>query len=376
MLDPKARTRITYSEQFSDSATETDLQPGFIAFHRRNFCKYFQLAPDEFRDKYVLETGAGPGKHAAVLHSLGTDVTAIDLLDSNIEAINRLKAKNNLSNLAAYQADLMHPLPEDWRRFDLISAHNWLQHTSNPGTVLGVLTEKLKVGGRLYLSVYQSGTFRFFISQIARSVLRWNDREVAKKLMPFLFPMGLLEFENPDDIYFENVFDDFWVPHMWAFRYESLRSFANDLGYEVLTPHTGHRNLCEIDNEPLKVGLIKTSEKTPGTSNGPGSRLEYNIDEFDTSNIKSMAHRKLIEETVELGQRAIYLLQKTDEEDAYIRSAFALGLYRLRGIFSNRIGAEERHMVLQGYLRRFVTGDTASIRAWASSNRYYGRESD
>ena len=53
---------------------------------------------------------------------------------------------------------------------------------------------------------------------------------------------------------------------------------------------------------------------------------------------------------------------------------FSLGLCRLGGTFSRRRGAEEKHLALQAYLKRFVTGETSSIRAFESSKRYYDTE--
>ena len=324
-IDPKSGTDLTYSYQFSESGADMELPSGMVEFHKKNFCHYFQLTPEEFRGKSVLETSAGPGKHAAVLHLLGTLVTAVDLLESNVQAILRLKNAHNFSNLIARRADLMEPLPEDWPEYDLISAHNWLQHTENPGTVLANLVKKLKIGGRLYLSVYQSDTFRFFIDQIARSMLKWSDREVTLRLIPFCFPTGFSEYENPDDIYFENILDDFFVPYMWTFRYESLVRFLEGLGCKPMVPLQGRENLYEIDNEPLKIGLVKTSEKGPENIN-----LEYTIDQFDLSYIENSGDREYIANTVKWARQAIDLLRSTGEEEAYARAAFSLGLYRLR----------------------------------------------
>ena len=300
-------------------------------------------------------------------------MTAVDLLDSNVSAIERLTARHNFAHLVARQADLMQPLPDEWPRFGLIGAHNWLQHAEDPARVLENLIEKLEFGGRLYLSVYQSGTFRFFISRIARSVLRWEDREVVKRLVPFFFPLGFLEFDNPDDIYYENVFDDFYVPYLWTFRYESLVRFLDSLGCEVLVAHAGLPRLYEIDNEPLKVGFVKVSEEFKA---GTAERLECAIDEFDTQHVENEVGRELIAESVGWALRAIDLAQASDDGDRYGRAALALGLYRLRGAFSRHTGLKKRHLALQDYLKMFVTGDASSMGAWGSSQRYYMGKGD
>lgn len=373
MVNPLSQTDITYTEHFLDSAAATDLPAGFVEFHRQNFCRYFQLTPDEFRGKSVLDSGAGPGKHAAVLHLMGAHVTAVDLLASNVRAIERLKERHSLDNLVAYRADLMCPLTGSWPKFELVSVHNWLHRVENPAKVLENLLEKVEEGGRIYISVPQSGTFRFFINRIARVVLTWSDREVVKGLIPHFFPLGFGEFDNPNDIYFENVLEDFFVPHTTPLGYESLVKFLDGLGCEVLAPHNGHQNLYAIDDEQLKVGLIKRSQRVAGEPNEARAveQLEYQVDEFDTARIKDMAHRELITESVKWALEAIELLRATSDQDVFVRAAFCLGLYRLRGGFSRVDSVEQRHMALQAYLKRLVTSETSSIRAWKSSESFY-----
>lgn len=364
----QARTDTTYSEQFKESGAETELLPGFVRFHQQNFSKYFGFAAEDFKGKLALETGAGPGKHAAVLHLLGARVIAVDLLESNIKAIERLARAHGFSQLQAYQRDLMQPLPAEWPAFDLISSHNWLQHAEDPGAVLRHLIAKLKPDGRLYVSVYGAGTFRLFISQIARAVLRWDDREALKTLIPFAFPEGFLEFKNPDHIYFENILDDFFVPSMWTFRQESLTRFLRQLGCEVLVPHAGRSRLYEIDQEYIRMGFKKTSEPAPEPA-----ALEYRHDEWDVSGIQDEGARRVIGESVAWAGRCVERLRAAGDGDAWARAAFCLGLYRIRAAFSRATGAKERHEALQAYLRRVATGETKDIRSYASSTRHYAK---
>jgi len=364
-----SRMDVVYSDQFSESAADPSLPPGFVTFHRSNFCTYFGLTPDEFRGRSVLETGAGPGKHAAVLCLLGAHVTAVDLLESNVRAIERLKTQHAFEHLVVRQADLTQPLPDELGRFDLISSHNWLMHSEDPRRVLELLADRLNVGGRFYLSLYEAGTFRFFITQVARRVLAWEDRDVLKALIPFHFPSGFLEFSNAGDIYFENILDDFFVPYIWTFRYEPLVRFFKGLGFSVLVPHAEDEALYAIDNEALKVGFIKTAER----SSGLGS-LECGFDEFALTHVRDAQARALMAESAEWAVRAIAVLR--EGSDASLRAAFCLGLYRLRGACSRSRGVEERHRALQDYLRRVATGDMSSIRAQASSRQFFAQRAD
>ncbi len=77
MSDFFSRAEVTYPEQFFEAAAATDLPPGMVRFHKQDFGEYFQMTPDEFIGKSVLESGAGSGKHVAVLHMLRASVTAV-----------------------------------------------------------------------------------------------------------------------------------------------------------------------------------------------------------------------------------------------------------------------------------------------------------
>ena len=187
--------------QFHHSIDSRQLPDGFVKYHKANFAQYFAIPEEKFRGCKVLETGCGPGKHAVVLALLGADVTAMDLSPDNIQKSEKIKEFYGLKNLKFIQHDLMHPLRLEGEFFDLISAHNWLQHAQSPSVVLGNLIPALKKGGKIYLSLYHGGTFRFFISQIARSVLKRDYYDLMRDLVKFHFPAGLKEFNNPDDIY-------------------------------------------------------------------------------------------------------------------------------------------------------------------------------
>ena len=62
-----------------------------IEYHKKNFSKYFDLPIEEFKGKKILETGAGPGLHAAILALMGSNVYAADKLKSNVIKMKKIK---------------------------------------------------------------------------------------------------------------------------------------------------------------------------------------------------------------------------------------------------------------------------------------------
>ena len=155
MKNEEFTTHLYGKWQFKHSIDELKLPDGFIKYHKNNFCKYFKIPEEGFSGLRVLDTGCGPGKHAVVLALMGAKVTGVDLSEDNIQRAEKLKEFYKLDNLNFTKCDLMRPFNE-YGEFDLISAHNWIQHTENPSIVLKNLISVLKLGGRLYLSTYRA----------------------------------------------------------------------------------------------------------------------------------------------------------------------------------------------------------------------------
>lgn len=344
--------------QFVHSVDNPQLPDGFINYHKANFAKYFVTPEEKFIGLTILETGCGPGKHAVVLALMGADVTAMDLSADNIERGKKLKEFYRLDNLDFSQQDLMRPI-ENQGPFDCVSAHNWMQHAENPAVVFSHLVDVLKPGGRIYFSLYHGQTFRFFITQIARRVLQRSHYDLMRELVIFYFPAGLREFNNPDDIYLENIFDDFFVPYCHTTTYETIIAQARNFGCRPITPVPDLDNIYDLDNTPLRIGFEKY-EKTAA-----GLPLIYTqpVDEFKGPCPSYM------QDTVKLAETAIEYLNTLN--NPYMTCSFCLGLYRLRAMTSLREQAEKRHQLLQGYLEMTLAKSTKAISAFYDTQKLY-----
>ena len=345
--------------QFKYSIDELKLPDGFIKYHKNNFCKYFKIPEKGFSGLRVLDTGCGPGKHAVVLALMGAKVTGIDLSEENIQRGEKLKEFYKLDNLNFVKVDLMNPF-DGYGEFDLISAHNWIQHTENPSIVLKNLISVLKMGGRLYLSTYHANTFRFFIAQIARNLLKKDNFDLMKTLVKFHYPAGFREFKNPDDIYMENIFDDFFVPYCHATTYDIVLEDAKKLGCIAITQRPELKEIYDIDNVPLRVGLEKKAD------------VQYNgefgftkpVDEFSDSLPLTMCKSK------DLSMKIIGHLSKLN--DPYVICSFCLGLYRVRAATSRIVDIEKKHLLLQSYLEMTLSNTTKNISGFYDAQKYYG----
>ncbi len=329
-------TKKIYGEkQFQYTIRKETLPQGFIDYHSANFCEYFGMERGAFQGKRLLDTGCGPGKHAAVLALMGADVTGMDLSGRNLKKGLFIKEAHNLDNLTFVEHNLMNPV-EELGTFELISAHNWMQHSEIPAQVLKNLVDVLEPGGRIYLSLYLAGTFRFYIAQIARTVLRQEDYDLAEQLVRFHFPQGFKVFDNYLDIYLENIFDDFFVPFCHWTSHDIIVHDAALLGLKPISEIPRDIDLADIDNRFLRVGFEKIEE----SDCEDGFLFTKPTDEFENGH-------PAIRKSSELAKAVIKKYAAVSSED---RVSFCLGLYRLRAELNKLTDVNIRHEALQFYL--------------------------
>jgi len=293
--------------------------------------------PDRFSGLKVLDTGCGAGRHAIILALMGADVTAVDLSPENLRLCNKFKRYYRLKNIRFIQHDLMKPFKSS-RQFDLISAHLWIHHAKNPSAVLRNITPLLRNKGRFYLNAYCSGTFRFFTAQIARSVLRRGDFSLMKKLVVHHFPMGFKEFDNPKDVFLENLFDDYLIPYCNTTTYDVVMNDLKKLGCMPITTIPEIEDIHGLDNTSVAMGFEKKDHIVYS------GRLLFTrpIDEFREP------LPPIVVKSAKLAKKTISYLNRLNNR--VTSCSFSLGLYRIRAMTNKITDTREKHKVLQSYL--------------------------
>lgn len=344
-----------YSWQFKNSVKKLPL--GQINYHKKNFLKYFDENIEDFKRLNILETGAGPGVHAAILCLMNANVTAADILRSNIKKILRLKKIYKFDNLKVKQHDFRKKF-KSIKSYDIISCHNWIQHTPNPSLILKNLTKYNKLNSKIYLSCYHSKTFRFFITQIARQILKVEDFKLIKQRTKFFFPKGFKKYNNPDNIYETNITDDFFSPYVITTDFRDLSLIAKDYGlkiyrkrHKIITKNgsakeiviQSKKNFYHLDDVILKVGMKKTRE-----SKCLNIKKIYtkSHDEFQKVNISS------INDCIIFSKRIIKNFKKKNFKSSD-RVNFCLSLYKIRAENNKEIGYK-RYDILKKFLINFT----------------------
>ena len=343
-----------YSWQFRNSVKR--LPKGQINYHKKNFSKYFNEKLINFKKLNILETGAGPGVHAIILCLMGAKVMAADILKSNVRKIIKLKKIYRFSNLRIKQHDFRKKF-KAMKDYDIVSCHNWIQHAPNPSLILKNLVKYNKLNSKIYISCYHSKTFRFFITQIARQILRPKDFNLIKKRIKFFFPSGFKKYNNRDNIFATNITDDFFTPYVITIDYKKFAVLAKDYGLNIYrkklkiiskdgssyeSTALSKNNLYHLDDAYLRVGMKKIR-----VSKCLNKRKIYTKphDEFEKVNVS------LVNECSSLSKKIIKEFKKKSYK-SLDRVNFCLSLYKIRAESNKEVGYK-RYKVLKKFLNNF-----------------------
>jgi 2-polyprenyl-3-methyl-5-hydroxy-6-metoxy-1,4-benzoquinol methylase len=115
--------------------------------YARKLQRWFDFVGYELRPgSTVLDAGCGAGALAKLLLAHGQQVTGVDAFEYPLEQARRLVPEARFC-----RADLNHPLPFPDRTFDLVVAHEVIEHLRQPGLFVREARRVLRPGGHLLI---------------------------------------------------------------------------------------------------------------------------------------------------------------------------------------------------------------------------------
>ena len=227
-----------------------------------------------------------------------------------------------------------------WKKFKFISCHNWIQHTPNPQKVFINLSSKMLPGSRFYLSCYLSGTFRFFITQIAREIIKDQDFNLIVKKTKKYFSDGFKIFKNPDNISARHITDDFLSPYVIPTTYKNILSLAKQCGLEPIVRGPKIKNLSFQDSIPLRLGFIKKEKKI----------LKKKIKNYFVTPVDEFKENKN-KYAQKASKLALNLIKKKSKLDKNQRVDICLKLFQIRAEYCNQ-KIKDKYIDLIVYLQK------------------------
>ena len=185
------------------------------------------LRPEDLQGRRVMDVGSG--FYALGFHRLGAIVEHRDVSTSTIASLNAYAKKRGYSNLTSTRTDLgATPLPSE--HFDVIYLSGVFQHLAEPVASLVNLARALKPGGTLYLDIYRSGRWRWFVVDTLRKIA---DRTLLHDVLArFSETCALAELKSFRLRQTEMLVDDLFVDHVNLFHPDDIITAARSLGLE------------------------------------------------------------------------------------------------------------------------------------------------
>ncbi|MGV9315822.1 methyltransferase domain-containing protein [Streptomyces sp. NPDC003691] len=210
---------------------------------------------DELRPAMrILDIGCGPGTITADLAALvpGGRVTGVDLAPEIVDRAREHAAERNLANTEFAVADVNALRYED-DSFDVVHAHQVLQHVGDPVGALREMRRVCRPGGLVAVRDSDYGAFTWFPAVpvldewllLYRTVARANGGEpdAGRRLLSWAREAGFTDIRPGAGVWcFATPEERAWWSALWADRTTSS-SYA---GIAVDGGHTTHEGLAEI----------------------------------------------------------------------------------------------------------------------------------
>jgi len=156
-----------------------------------------EIKEEDFKDKIILEVGAGNGRFTEVLLNLGAKVIAVDYSSAIHANFNNHSESVRKGDLICLRADVFN-LPVKESTFDIVICFGVIQHTGNNELCLEILSNYVKSDGILLVDIYSNSIKHYnpWIYLIRPFFSRINGESAkmrfVERFIELVFPIQLL----------------------------------------------------------------------------------------------------------------------------------------------------------------------------------------
>ncbi len=225
-----------YKDYFTFEANVMQQARNFIL---RNL-ERFGIAPTELQSMNILNVGTG--RESLVFHELGAkSIFHFDISNKSVEALTKLKK----ANIKTKQLDICgaEELGID-EKIDFVYLHGVLIHLHDPALAMDRILRVLDRRGKMFLSLYRSGSFAFFVVDFIRKFISFGDWGKVDQLFEKKFSCnikGKLQGEScgkVNEVRFHTLYscmcDDFFVPKCGLYSVKELHDYFQRNGFAPL----------------------------------------------------------------------------------------------------------------------------------------------
>lgn len=166
---------------------------------------------------------------------LGAIVEHHDISTRTVDALNSYAKDRGYTKLKSFRTNLISDeLPTE--HFDLINLCSIYHHLEEPTRALVNLSQSLKIGGYLYIDIYRSGRWRWFVVDVLRKIL---DKSLLHDVLSALTGFCALGEKRSFHLrQVELLVVDLFGEKLHLFHPEDLKADVEALGLELVRPVT------------------------------------------------------------------------------------------------------------------------------------------
>jgi len=277
----------------NDSMKEVFNKNSIKAYENEIANNIFKMGIKNLANIHVMNIGTG--REAIAFLNLGAKfVSHYDYSKNNVRGLKEYVKINNIKNISSVCADIV-----DYKlangKYDLVYVHGIVQHFRHTGKGLLNIIQSIKMGGKMWLYFYRSGTF----SQFCLYLMRDLTKDVKNIYEYYIFALLMSSNNAKPNLLVSGFMDNCFSEYANLFTPESYINFVEDCGMKIigssklefLDKHINHK-----EAHPSVI-LICKKIKQP---NGDINILSKSIDQLDTSLYSNevveliMEYRKLI----------------------------------------------------------------------------------
>ncbi|MFY9493284.1 MAG: methyltransferase domain-containing protein [Minisyncoccia bacterium] len=237
----KEKTSLIYGNLFAGYSDKL-FEDSVDLFFKRH--RVWNIDLDWFKNKVCLDVGCGGGRYLVALARLGVKkVVGIDVSKPAVDLSNQRLKERVISNALAQEGSVL-DLPFPDAGFDYVISSGVIHHTPDPLKAFNELVRVLNPGGKMFLSVYGRGGFKWLVNDLFRySICRIIPFKVVESIFSF--------FGIPANKRY-NILDNLYVPYCYRFLESEIRRWFSESGFENIRRVKFER----YDYETLKSRII------------------------------------------------------------------------------------------------------------------------
>ena len=285
-----------------------------------------------YKELEVMDVGTGIQAYIFYLLKF-KKIFHYDLNPIPVNNINKLKKQNFKSEVKNFNKDKLKI------KFDLIYLYGVVHHIKNYKFFLKNILKNVKKEGKIFIRIYRSGSFSFFIVDFLRKIItNLNDfNEYLQKME---------SRSEPDDI-ISDLYDDIFVPNLYLFSINNLIENFKRNGFKLIfnSQYTTYNHASHHNIQGISLGFKNYQSK---------SDLIYNFNIKHVDQVLDIKYKEqYILNNIKLMKKIICNKSKFKREDIYkltvVMYKASQGLHHKKNFSS-----KQNHKILKKILESFI----------------------